>query len=126
MIKLTKERILLLYKMMVEATGGTYGVREESLLESAIASPYQTFDGKEMFPSKLEKAARLGYGLIVNHPFIDGNKRLGIYIMLVFLEVNGIKLKFTDKEIEDIALGVARSEMKYEEILLILENKGKK
>ena len=122
MIKFTKERVLLLYQMMVEATGGSFGVRDEGLLESAIEAPYQTFDGKEMFPSKIEKAARW-YGLIVNHPFIDGNKRIGVYIMLSFLEVNGIKLTFTDKEIEDIALGVAKSEMDYNKLLTIMLKK---
>lgn len=124
MIKFTKERILLLYQMMVEATGGTFGIRDESLLESAIEAPYQTFDGKEMFPTKIEKAAKLCYGLIANHPFIDGNKRIGVYIMISFLEANGLILQFNDKEIEDIALGVARSEMKYDDILEILKSKS--
>ena len=90
MIKFTKERVLLLYKLIVEATGGTFGIWSENLLESAIEAPYQTFDGEELFPTKIEKAARLGYGLISNHPFIDGNKRIGVYIMISFLEVNGI------------------------------------
>lgn len=125
MIKFTKERVLLLYQMMVEATGGTFGIRDERLLESAIEAPYQTFDGKELFPSKIEKGARLGYGLISNHPFIDGNKRIGVYIMISFLEVNGIKLKFTDEEIERIALGIANSKMKYEDLLQILNSKLK-
>ena len=68
MIKFDKDRVLLLYQMIVEATGGTFGIKSESLLESAIEAPYQTFNGVELFPSKIEKAARLGYGLISNHP----------------------------------------------------------
>ncbi len=124
MIKFNKERILLLYQMMVEATGGTFGIRDESMLDSAIEAPYQTFDGSELFPSKLEKAARLGFGLVANHPFIDGNKRIGIYIMLSFLEVNGIHLEFTDEEIEDIALGVAAGKYTYEDILKYLKEKS--
>ncbi len=124
MIKFNKERILLLYQMLVEATGGTYGIRDESMLESAIEAPYQTFDGKELFPSKLEKAARLGFGLVANHPFIDGNKRIGIYIMLSFLEVNGIHLEFTDEEIEDIALGIAADKYRYEDLLQFLNKKS--
>ena len=84
MIKFTKERILLLYRYIIESTGGTFGIKDESLLESAIEAPYQTFDNRELFPTKLEKAARLGYGLISNHPFIDGNKRIGFYIMMSF------------------------------------------
>lgn len=123
MIKFTKERVLLLYKLIVEATGGTFGIRSENLLESAIEAPYQTFDGEEFFPTKIEKAARLGYGLISNHPFIDGNKRIGVYIMILFLEVNGIHMEFTDQEIEDIALSTASGNMKYEDILKFLKSK---
>ena len=125
MIKFDKKRVLLLYQMIVEETGGTFGIRNESLLESAIEAPYQTFDGKELFPSKIEKAARLGYGLISNHPFVDGNKRIGAYIMLSFLVVNGIYLEFSDEEIENMALGVAAGEMNYEGVLQILKNKSK-
>lgn len=123
MIKFNKERVLLLYQMIVEATGGTFGIRDERLLESAIEAPYQTFDGKELFPTKIEKAARLGFGLISNHPFIDGNKRIGVYIMISFLEVNGVKIKFTDLEIEYIALSIAKSEMSYEKLLKLLQDK---
>ena len=94
-----------------------------NLLESAIEAPYQTFDGEELFPTKIEKAARLGYGLISNHPFIDGNKRIGVYIMISFLEVNGIHMEFTDQEIEDIALSTASGNMKYEDILKFLKSK---
>ena len=125
MIKFDKNRVLLLYQMIVEATGGTFGIKSESLLESAIEAPYQTFDGVELFPSKIEKAARLGYGLISNHPFIDGNKRIGVYIMLSFLEVNGIYFDFSDKEIEDMALGVASGKLDYNGVLQILKNKEK-
>lgn len=124
MIKFTKERVLLLYQLIVEATGGTFGIRSENLLESAIESPYQTFDGNELFPTKLEKAARLGYGIISNHPFIDGNKRIGVYIMISFLEVNGIQIEFTDEEIESIALDTASGKMKYENILSFLIKKN--
>lgn len=124
MIKFNKERILLLYQMMVEATGGSFGIRDESILDSAIEAPYQTFDGVELFPTKLEKAARLGFGLVSNHPFIDGNKRIGIYIMLSFLETNGIELEFTDLEIEEMALGIAAGKNNYEDILNTLKKKS--
>lgn len=123
MIKFTKERILLLYQMIVQTTGGAFGIKSEELLESAIEAPYQTFDGNELFPTKLEKAARLGFGLISNHPFVDGNKRIGAYIMISFLEVNGIHIDFSDEEIESIALGVASGKMKYEDVLSFLKNK---
>ena len=119
MIRFHNEQILKLYQLMVEKTGGSVGIREESLLASAVEAPYQTFDGVELFPSLLEKAARLGYGLVANHPFIDGNKRIGIFVMLVFLEVNGMSLNFTDHEVVDMALGVASGNLKYNDILKI-------
>ncbi len=123
MIKFTKERILSLYKLIIEATGGVFGIRDESLLESAIEAPYQTFDGVELFPTKIEKAARLGFGLISNHPFVDGNKRIGLYVMLSFLQINGIIISFTDDEIEQIAVGIASGAINYVDLKRILEQK---
>ncbi len=122
MIKFSKENVLLIYQMIVEETGGEFGIRSEELLESAIEAPYQTFDGKELFPTKIEKGARLGFGLVKNHPFIDGNKRIGVHIMISFLEVNGIYLEFTNEIIEDIALGVAEGRYQYEDVLNILQS----
>ena len=121
MIKFSKERVLLLYQMIVSETGGSFGIRSEELLESALEAPYQTFDGVELFPSKIEKAARLGFGLVSNHPFIDGNKRIGIYIMISFLETNGIYLPFTNELITDMALGIASGKYHYEDVLEILK-----
>lgn len=90
MIRLSVERILLLHQLMIAQTGGSDGVRDMGLLESAVESMYASFDGKDLYPGKEEKAARLGFSLIANHAFIDGNKRIGMYAMLTFLEVNGI------------------------------------
>ena len=72
---------------MVEETGGSFGIRAEELLDSALEGIFQTFDGKELYPTKEEKGARLGYSLISSHAFIDGNKRIGMYVMLTFLEL---------------------------------------
>lgn len=124
MIKLTKDNILTLYKIMVDNTGGTIGIRDTSLLESALNAPFQTFGDEELYPSINEKASRLCYGLIKNHPFIDGNKRIGVYAMLVFLELNNINLNFSDEEIINIALKTADSTYSYEDILGILNNKN--
>ena len=92
MIRFSKEKVLLLHQLMAEATGGSVGLRDEALLESALESVYSTFGGQELYPSKEEKAARLGYNLVRNHAFVDGNKRIGMYVMLTFLEVNGIPM----------------------------------
>ena len=103
--------------MLAEATGGSVGVRDEGLLDSALESAYSGFGDKEFFPTKEEKGARLGYALISNHAFVDGNKRIGIYVMLSFLEMNGIRIKCEDEELVKIGLSVADGSMGYEELL---------
>lgn len=122
-MKFTRENVFSVYKILTEATGGTVGVRDEGLLLSALEAPYQSFGGEDLFPSLLEKAVRLGYGLVANHPFIDGNKRIGILVMLTFMELNGINVEFTDDEVIDMALGVASGKYKYEDLLNIVSDK---
>lgn len=117
MIKFSKEKVLLLHQIMAEATGGDVGVRDEALLESAIENIYLTFDGDELYPSKEEKAARLGYSLISNHAFVDGNKRIGMYIMLSFLELNGIKINANDDDVYSLGMSVADGSADYDVIL---------
>ena len=117
MIKFSKEKVLLLHKLIAEETGGSIGVRDEGLLEAALESAFSGFGEQEFHPSKEEKGARLGYTLISNHAFVDGNKRIGVYIMLTFLEVNGIRLECTNEEIVEIGLSVADGFMGYHELL---------
>lgn len=122
MIKFTRENVMEVYKVLTDSTGGTVGVRDEGLLLSAIEAPYQTFGGIDLFPTVLEKGVRLGYGLVSNHPFVDGNKRIGILVMLVFLQLNGINLELTDEMIVDVTLKVASGEYKYEDLLNFIQN----
>ena len=123
MIKFSEEKVLLLHKLITEETGGDPSVRDIALLNSALESAFATFDGNELYPTKEEKGARLGYALISNHAFVDGNKRIGMYVLLTFLEVNGIKLRPSNEEVARVGLGVAAGEMKYETLLnWILEN----
>ena len=117
MIKFSKEKVKLLHQLLAEATGGSVGVRDEGLLDSALESAFAGFEDQEFYPSKEEKGARLGYALIFNHAFVDGNKRIGTYIMLTFLEMNGIRIQCTDEELVHIGLSVADGSMKYEELL---------
>lgn len=107
---LSKRQILLLHSALIEAFGGSDGVRDDGLLESALAAPFQTFDGEPIYPSVQSKAAQLGFGLIRNHPFVDGNKRIGAHAMLVFLELNGIVLRYEQQKLIDIILAVASGE----------------
>ena len=117
MIKFSKEKVLLLHQIMAEATGGDVGVRDEALLESAIETIFSTFDGVELYPTKEEKAAKLGYSLISNHAFVDGNKRIGMYIMLSFLELNGINIVATNDEVYSLGMAVADGSKNNEDIL---------
>ena len=117
MIRLTKQQILLLHRDIVEASGGSPEIRDDGLLESAICPPFQTFADAELYPSLLEKAAHLGFGLIKNHAFVDGNKRIGTHAMLVFLALNGIELFYDDEELINLILGVAASEFSVENLL---------
>ena len=122
MIKFSKEKVMLLHKLLIEQTGGEDGIRDVGLLESALEACFATFDGVELFPSKEEKAARLCAGLVSNHAFVDGNKRIGIYVLLTFLEVNGITVEATDEELVEIGLALAKSEMNYDKLLQWIYN----
>lgn len=117
MIRISEEKVVLLHKLITEETGGSPDVRDLSLLNSALESAFATFDGKELYPSIKEKGARLGFSLISNHAFVDGNKRIGILILLTFLEVNGVKLRPTNDELACVGLAIASGEMKYEQLL---------
>lgn len=117
MKKLTKEQILLLHRELIEAHSGSEGLRDEGLLDSALAAPFQTFDGQPMFTTIQQKAARLGFGIIMNHPFVDGNKRTGAHVMLTILAMNGISLAYTQKDLYEIILQVASGEVSFDELL---------
>lgn len=108
---LKKRQILLLHSVLIAESGGSDGIRNEGLLDSAVNTPFQTFSGQDLYPTVLEKAVRLGFGLIRNHPFIDGNKRIGTHAMLVFLNLNSITLSYEDDELISTILSVASGEM---------------
>ena len=124
MIKISVEMAELLHQLIAQETGGEIGVRDEGLLDSALKSAFATFDGKDLYPSKEEKGARIGFSLISNHAFVDGNKRVGMHIMLTFLELNGIKLDCKDEEIVAAGLGVASGEMNYDDLLNWVKSKS--
>ena len=111
---LTKRQILRLDEKIIETSGGTRGVRDQALLDSALNAPFQTFESRDLYPSIVSKAVRLGYGLLSDHPFVDGNKRIGIHAMLVFLDINQTEITYDDKELIDIILQVASGELSYE------------
>lgn len=115
MIMITKEQVVLLHKLIYDRFGGSYGVRDEGLLDSALAAPMQTFGGQDLYETDLEKIVQLAFGLIRNHPFADGNKRIGALALLVLLEVNGYELKADNEEFYEAIYGVASGEMERDE-----------
>lgn len=117
MILLTVEEIIVLHKKLVLKTGGSDGLRDRGLLESAVYSAYIVFGDKEVYPSIEEKAARLGFSLISNHAFVDGNKRIGVVALLVILRLNNVALQYTQEELIRLALSVADGSAGYDEIL---------
>ncbi len=116
MILISKEQILKIHTYLIEETGGIDGIRDENLLDSALNSPFQTFDKKDLYPEISDKAAQLLFSIIKNHPFLDGNKRIGIHIMLVFLALNNIKLSYSQKELINLGLKVADSSFSKDKI----------
>ena len=109
MIRLTKDQVLAMHEDVIRQTGGSYGLRDEGLLESALDAPFQSFGGYDAYPTLLAKAARLGYGLVQDHAFIDGNKRIGAHVMLTFLALDGVELEYTQEELSSLFLDVSAS-----------------
>ncbi len=116
MIWLSKEQIVYLHSELIKETGGLDGLRDDGILQSALQAPMQTYESKELFPSVIEKSARLACGLTQFHPFIDGNKRIGAHAMLVILELNGFSVTYTQKELSEVFLRLAAGECDYEEL----------
>lgn len=114
MIKFSQEKALFLHELLIEETGGSAGVRDYGLLDSALESAYATFDGADLYPSIEDKAAKIGYSLISNHSFVDGNKRIGMFVMICFLEVNGLRVNATNDDVICAGLAVASGSMNYD------------
>lgn len=117
MKRLNKEQVIRIHSMLIDRTGGSDGIRDEGLLESALNAPFQTFDGDYIYRTIKAKAAKLGYFLVKNHPFIDGNKRIGILVMITFLEINGVEVACTDGELITLGLGLADGSIDDENLL---------
>jgi death on curing protein len=116
MKKLDTAQVLYLHNLMHSSTGGSSGIRDFAALESAIYHAYASFEGKDLYPTIEKKGARQAYGIIRNHPFIDGNKRTGLFVMLVFLELNNIKLYFTQSELVNLGVGIAKGKIDSDQI----------
>ena len=125
MIRILTKTILSIYKLLIDETGGSYCLVDESLLDSAADGTWQTFEGKDLYRSIEEKAAQLGFSLIKNHAFADGNKRIGMLAMMTFLEVNGIKIICSDEDIASTGFAVASDLMDSADLLDWITNHKK-
>lgn len=110
MIRLTMAQVIAMHEELIRETGGRMGLRDEGMLDAALHAPFHVFSNIEVYSSIQHKAARLGFGLIQNHPFIDGNKRIGTHVMLVFLALNGIELAYEQDELVQLIFSVAKGE----------------
>ncbi len=116
MIFFEYKQVVKLHSSLISKTGGMDGVRDANLLDSALKAPFQTFGGNDLYPDILTKASQLCYSLIENHPFADGNKRIGVHLTLLFLKLNNVKLKYSQQELIDFGLGVASGKLNKDDI----------
>ena len=117
MTKFSREKVLLLHQLIAQETGGEVGLRDQALLDAALAATFSGVADREFYPTKEEKAAKLGFDLISNHAFLDGNKRIGMYVMLTFLEANGIRIEAENEDVATVGLAVASGNMNYDNLL---------
>lgn len=116
MIFFEYEQVVKIHRSLIEKTGGMDGIRDAQLLDSALKTPFQTFGGNNLYPDILDKASQLCYSLIENHPFIDGSKRIGVHLMLLFLKLNNIEVNYSQRELIDFGLDIASGKMSKNDI----------
>ena len=116
MIFFEYEQVVKIHRSLIEKTGGMDGIRDAQLLASALKTPFQTFGRNNLYPDILDKASQLCYSLIENHPFIDGNKRIGVHLMLLFLKLNNIEVNYSQQELIDFGLDIASGKMSKNDI----------
>lgn len=117
MIWISAEDILLIHSRVIEGSGGLDGLRDRNGLEAAVFAPMQTFDGQELYPSDIEKIARLGFGLASNHAFVDGNKRISAMMTQLLLKWNGYDLTLRTGELADMFIAIADGTAKEKDLL---------
>ena len=114
---ITKAIVLRLHELSIIKYGGSHGIRDEGLMESAIARPYQTFGGEDLYPTVFEKAAAIVESIIINHPFVDGNKRTGYLAMLAILGESKVEINVSNDDIYTFVIQISTGEAKFEQIV---------
>jgi len=125
-VYLTLEQIIIIHEDQIVRYGGSSGLRDVALLESTVFRPQSSFGGEDLYSTIFDKASALMHSLILNHPFIDGNKRTGIASMLVFLELNGYRLRVIQKALVNVALGVESKKIDIEKLSAWLKKYSKR
>ena len=123
MVWITVEDAIMIHKRIIEATGGVDGLRDRAGLEAAVSAPLQSFGGVDLFPSKIEKIARVGFGLASNHAFLDGNKRIGAMMTQLMLKWNGYQLDLKQGELADMFIAIADGKKNEQDLLLWVQNR---
>jgi len=123
MVWITVEDAIMIHKRIIEATGGVDGLRDRAGLEAAVSAPLQSFGGVDLFPSKIEKIARVGFGLASNHAFLDGNKRIGAMMTQLMLKWNGYQLNLKQGELADMFIDIADGKKTEQDLLLWVQNR---
>ena len=113
---ITVEEAVRIHGILIDRFGGTNGIRDRNLLESALSRPFQTFDKKDLYSSPVDKAAALIESIVINHPFIDGNKRFGYVAMRLILLVSGLDIDASEENKYLFVIGIAKGELKFNEI----------
>ena len=126
MKKFSKEEIIIIHRFLVEQYGGDDNIRDHELLDLSINSPYQTFDGEYLYEGIVKKAVHLCYSLVMNHPFVDGNKRIGAHCLVILLDANNYPLDYNQEELIDVIMGIASSNLSEDDLLVWVENHIKK
>ncbi|SHN51032.1 type II toxin-antitoxin system death-on-curing family toxin [Desulfitobacterium chlororespirans] len=114
---LSIENIILFHEKIIKETGGSKGVRDIRLIESALNRPFMTYDGRDLYSSNIEKIAVIMHSLISNHGFVDGNKRIGIAVMLILLKMNKLMITYTQDELIDLGLKTAEGTIDEKDII---------
>ncbi|QDH20373.1 type II toxin-antitoxin system death-on-curing family toxin [Saccharibacillus brassicae] len=113
---ITVDQLLIYHQKIIKATGGANGIRDQGLLESVLGKVEQTFDGKELYPGLTRKIAVVAFSLIKNHGFVDGNKRIGVAVMLLLLRLNGYSIRYSQDELVQLGLGTAEGKLNEKDI----------
>lgn len=116
MIYFSFNQVQKIHTALIKETGGIDGIRDTGLLDSSLQAIFQNFSGHNLYPSIADKVSQLSYSIIKNHPFLDGNKRIGVHLMLLFLQLNKINIVYTQEQLINLGLGIASGNLGKEDI----------